>query len=163
MGFETGEANVAFGDRRGSIVVVEAGVVSVCLLDLVLSLGTGEPLRSDSGDFGGTAGGKSNGVRMAGSVSTFSKGFWAPGLRIGDSGFPNGPPEASSLGTSAGLTVVDVAECMKEGPVTAEIRASPNGPARQLVPGALLDRSCPNASAEAFRRGGRPGIVAGPD
>jgi len=45
--------------------------------------------------------------------------------------------------------------------VTQAMRASPNGPALQLVPGTLLDLSWPKASVEALRSGGLPGMVAG--
>src|SRR5690349_19241273 len=41
--------------------------------------------------------------------------------------------------------------------------ASPKGPARQLVPGALHDLSWPKASWDICRRGGRPGMVAWQD
>lgn len=37
--------------------------------------------------------------------------------------------------------------------------ASPNGPALQLVPGALQDLSWPKVSCDRFLRGGRPGMV----
>lgn len=96
-------------------------------------------------------------------VSTFNAGLAAiPGLRIGDSGFPR-LAGASVLVTSdaSDEPVYSICSgCIYEGPVTQDIRASPNGPDRQLVPGALLDLSWPKASVEVLRRGGRPGIVA---
>lgn len=38
--------------------------------------------------------------------------------------------------------------------------ASPKGPVRQFVPGALQDLSCPKVSCDSWRRGGLPGMVA---
>lgn len=167
-----GSGMCVFGDRRDSsalVGVVPLGVMvaadmSWVLLDLGLSLrGLGEPLRSASGDLGGTSGGSSLASRML-PVSTFNEGFeLTPGLRIGDNGFPK------ALGVSILLLLVEsevmggviCSDGTGEGPVTQDIRASPNGPVLQLVPGALLDLSWPKASVEAFLRGGRPGIVAG--
>lgn len=59
-----------------------------------------------------------------------------PGLRIGDRGFPKEALACSEIGG-----VVDVSAWAGEGPVTHDIKASPNGPFLQFVPGALLDRS----------------------
>lgn len=141
--------------------VAVAGVVSCDRLDFVLSLsGLGEPLRSAAGDLGGTSGGYSASSWMT-SVSTFRVGFReTPGLRIGDSGFPKVAGASERLGCSDREGAKTDSSCAGEGPVTQEIRASPNGPALQFVPGALLDLSWPKTSVDALRRGGRPGMVA---
>lgn len=168
-----GSGRPIFGERLESTalegevplgVVIEAGVISCVLLDLEWSLrGLGDGLRSVSGDFGGTSGGSSIPSRML-FVSTFSAGFaFTPGLRMGDSGFPRalGTSNLLILGVSAVAGGVVCSVGTGEGPVTQDMRASPNGPVLQLVPGALLDLSWPKASVEAFAcRGGRPGIVA---
>lgn len=88
-----GRGMTPLGDRRSSDALwgltppddMDAGVMSCVLLDFEWrTRGAGEPLRSRAGDLGGTCGGSSKLV-----VSTLSKGFGvAPGLRIGDKGFP---------------------------------------------------------------------------
>jgi hypothetical protein len=144
---------IALGDRRLSAAlrgvfppeVIEAGVMSCVLLALEFSMrGAGEPLRSAAGDLGGTRGGSSrSSLKLV--VLTFKSGLGlAIGLMIGDSG----------LVTALGVSDAEV------GPVTQETIASPNGPTRQFVPGALQDRSWPKASCDNWRRGGLPGIVA---
>jgi hypothetical protein len=153
-----------FGDLRRSIAlngvpppeVIDASVVSCGLLALeFMTSGTGEPLRSTAGDFGGTCGGSSLSTSKL-AVSTFNKGFGvAPGLRIGDNGLPGILSNSEKRGALAWWVFTG------EGPVTQAIIASPNGPALQFVPGALQDLSCPKVSYESFRRGGLPGIVAG--
>ena len=174
-GFETaergvGNAALAFGERRASIALsgvtppelMDPGVISCVLLDLELRIsGAGEPLRSVAGDLGGTSGGLSR-PSSALVVSTFNAGLGLTlGLRMGDKGFPTGA-EASSfvIGIFVELRETPSSDCIYEGPVTQDIRASPKGPALQLVPGALLDLSWPKTSVEALRRGGRPGMVA---
>jgi hypothetical protein len=89
-------------------------------------------------------------------VSTLNSGFGLPmGLRMGDSGF------AEALGVSEDMPGVDCCDSRPgEGPVTQDTMASPNGPTRQFVPGALVDLSWPKFSCESWRRGGLPGIVA---
>lgn len=87
-----------FGDRRRSMALngvpppelIDAGVVSCDLLAFELrTKGVGEPLRSVTGDFGGTWGGISQSSSTMLSVSSLSKGLGvAPGLRMGDSGLP---------------------------------------------------------------------------
>jgi hypothetical protein len=149
---ESGVGNGAFtlGERRKSIAlwgvlppdVIEAGVINCGRLVLELSVrGAGESLLSKAGDFGGTSGGISTPSRMV-LVSTFNEGLTL-GLRMGDNGLPIGA-EASSLkvwlmSDEPGEELCSEAIC--DGPVTQDIRASPKGPALQLVPGALLDRS----------------------
>jgi hypothetical protein len=77
------------------------------------------------------------------------------GLMMGDSGF------AVGLGVSAGAPGVLCFDSVTgDGPVTQETKASPKGPARQFVPGALHDLSWPNVSCDNWRRGGLPGMVA---
>jgi hypothetical protein len=164
-----GSAPCTLGDRRFSKAlmgvmppgVAFAGVVSCDRLDFVLSLrGLGEPLRSAAGDLGGTSGRDSTSSWMT-SVSTFKAGFdMTPGLRIGDSGFPKVTDGSKRLGCSGEEKKKECSSCAGEGPVTQDIRASPKGPALQFGPGALLDRSWPKTSVDAFRRGGRPGMVA---
>jgi hypothetical protein len=133
-----------FGDRLLSLALMgvkppecmDAGVRSCVLLDLRLSTsGPGEPLRSTTGDLGGTSGGSSwSWFELT--VLTLSRGFGVVvGLRIGDSGFP-GP-----LSTSEELGGVGACFCTGDGPVTHETIASPKGPNRQFVPGALHDLS----------------------
>ena len=149
-GFELADRGVGkgaftLGDRRVSKTfpenmvpgVVEAGVVSCGRLDLVFSLrGLGEPLRSAAGDFGGTWGGNSPSSWIT-SVSTLRAGLAdTPGLRIGDRGFPKEALTCSEVGRVAAGS-----GWAGEGPVTHDIKASPNGPFLQFVPGALLDRS----------------------
>jgi hypothetical protein len=165
-----GKAPLTFGDRRLSKVPMEtmppgavvAGVVSCDRLDFVLSLrGLGEPLRSATGDFGGTSGGESTSSWMT-SVSTFNAGLVdTPGLRMGDNGFPKVAGASDRVNCSEVNILQDSSSRAGEGPVTQDIIASPKGPFLQFVPGALLDRSWPKASADALRRGGLPGIVAG--
>lgn len=134
-GFDTAEDGVGrsvpvLGDCLMSAGVnppeaVDAGVCNCDLLVLEVSFkGAGEPLRSSVGDLGGTSGGFT--------VSTLRVGL-APGLKIGDSCRP------ARLGDSC----IGFASCatMGDGPVMQEIIASPNGPALQAVPGALLDLS----------------------
>ena len=154
-GFDIADSGVGngvftFGERRKSIAlwgvlppdVIEAGVINCGRLDLELKVrGAGESLLPKAGDFGGTSGGISMPSRMV-VVSTFNEGFTL-GLRMGESGLPIGA-EASSLtvwmmSEDPGKMLCSEAKC--DGPVTQDIRASPNGPALQLVPGALLDRS----------------------
>lgn len=179
-GFEMAESGVGngFGERRVSIalcgvvppVVIVAGVASWVLLDFEASRrgagepllkGVGEPLRETEGDFGGTSGGISTPSSIL-LVSTFKAGF-TPGLKIGDRGFPRGVEVSTMLMTEVSIESGKYVCCcdgIYVGPVTQAIRASPNGPALQLVPGALLDLSWPKASVDALRRGGLPGIVA---
>jgi hypothetical protein len=143
---------MAFGDRRMSIAlrgvfppeVMDAGVMSCVLLAFEFSMrGAGEPLRSTAGDFGGTCGGISESpVKLA--VSTFSSGFGlVMGLIIGDSGF------VAVLGVSEIAGVFCWESLTGEGPVTQDTMASPNGPARQFVPGALQDLSWPKVSCDS--------------
>jgi hypothetical protein len=166
-----GNAALELGDRRDSRAlrgvvppdVIEAGVISCVLLVFGLrTRGAGEPLRSRAGDLGGTSGRISTPSVML-VVSTFKAGLAWLGLRMGERGLPIGA-EASSLMRLESSDVAAVAafcsDGIYEGPVTQAMRASPKGPVLQLVPGALLDLSWPKASAEGFRRGGRPGIVA---
>lgn len=88
-------------------------------------------------------------------VSTLSVGLGvAPGLSIGDSGFPE------TLSNSEEDCGMACWVCTGEGPVTHAIIASPNGPFLQFVPGALQDLSWPNTSFDSLRSGGLPGIVA---
>lgn len=104
--------------------------------------GAGDPLRDAEGDLGGTSGGISIPSRTL-LVSTFKAGF-TPGLKIGDSGFPTGAETSILLIAKVSIgsgTYVCCCNCIYVGPVTQAIRASPNGPALQLVPGALLDLS----------------------
>lgn len=156
---------VPFGERLRSIALRgvpvaefnEAGVMSCGRLDFcVRTRGVGEGLRSTAGDLGGTAGGSSlSSCSWKLLVSTFKVGFGvAPGLRMGDSDL------AVTRGVSEIGNWVVCWACTGEGPVTQAIIASPNGPALQLVPGALQDLSWPKASWESFRIGGLPGIVA---
>jgi len=156
-------SGMALGDRRVSAAlrgvfppdVMEAGVMSCVLLAFELSTrGVGEPLRSTVGDFGGTCGGSSSSPPKL-VVSTFRSGLGLViGLIMGDNGF------AVAFGVSEKAGVVCCEELPGEGPVTQETIASPNGPARQLVPGALQDLSWPKASCDSWRSGGLPGIVA---
>lgn len=159
-----GRGMLLFGDRRWWSMalsgvappeLIDAGVASCGLLTFeVKTSGAGEHLRSASGDFGGTRGGISGSSRMP-PVSSLSKGLGvAPGLRIGDSGLPQ------TLGGSEQGGKLQYWVCTGEGPVTQAIMASPNGPDRQFVPGALQERSWPKASYEGLRRGGLPGMVA---
>lgn len=175
-GFEMAERGVGngpltLGERRKSAAlcgvlppdVRDAGVMSWGLLDFECKTrGAGDPLRSRAGDFGGTWGGIS-GASMSLLVSTFSNGLTV-GLRIGDNGFPIGIAFAISIlftWEDSEPGEIPCSEGICEGPVTQDIRASPNGPALQLVPGALLDLSWPKTSVEVLRSGGRPGMVAG--
>jgi hypothetical protein len=135
--------------------------MSCVLLDFGFNLGgLGEPLRS-AGDLGGTSG-RCSGASLT-AVSTFSAGFVVtPGLRMGDKGLPN-VLGASGLVKKAGARRVFglcSGGATGAGPSMQDIRALPKGSALQFVPGALLDRSWPNASAVALFRAGRPGIVA---
>ena len=92
---------------------------------------------------------------------TFSVGFEVkPGLRIGDSGLPKVTDGSNRLDCSGLGGARLCSSSAGEGPVTRDMSASPNGPARQFVPGALLDLSWPKASVEFLRKGGRPGMVA---
>lgn len=171
-----GKAPLKFGERRVSKALSgvfppdgsDAGVINCedrfddnwVLLDFECKTsGAGDPLRSRAGDFGGTCGGISMPSRML-LVSTFNAGLTL-GLKIGDRGFPTGAEASSTimLETSVGPDASG-SDAMYEGPVTQAMRASPNGPVLQPVPGALLDLSWPKVSAEGFRRGGLPGIVA---
>jgi hypothetical protein len=70
-------------------------------------------------------------------VSTLNSGFGlAMGLMMGESGL------AEILGVSEHIAGVVCCDSRPgEGPVTQETMASPNGPARQFVPGALQDLS----------------------
>jgi hypothetical protein len=160
-GFEIADSGVGngFGDRRVSIAlcgvmppdVIEAGFMSWVLLGFEVSRrGAGEPLlkgagdslRDAEGDFGGTSGGISTPSRIL-LVSTFKAGF-TPGLNIGDNGFPTGAETSILLVGKVSIDsgkYVCCCNCISVGPVTQAMRASPNGPALQLVPGALLDLS----------------------
>lgn len=139
-----GRGYMPFGERRLSLALMgvkppecpDAGVRSCVLLDLRLSTrGPGESLRSQAGDLGGTSGGNSwSSLELT--VLTLSTGFGvAVGLRIGESGFPE------PLSTSEDMGGVGDCFCTGDGPVTHETMASPKGPDRQFVPGALHDRS----------------------
>jgi hypothetical protein len=95
-----GRPMLLFGDRRRSIALkgvtppepTDAGVVSCDLLALEFRTnGAGEPLRSATGDLGGTWGGISQSSSML-VVSSLSRGLGvAPGLRMGDRGLPETP------------------------------------------------------------------------
>jgi hypothetical protein len=76
-------------------------------------------------------------------VSTVKAGLpLMPELRIGDNGFPMGRGEVSILMLSEDSRVsTDTSGVDGDGPVTQDIRTSPNGPVLQFVPGALLDLS----------------------
>jgi hypothetical protein len=164
-----GSGPFTFGDRLDSsalegvvapVCTVE-GVMSCVLLDFELSLsGLGEPLRS-VGDLGGTSGRISGAALM--SVSTVNAGFVPTlGLKMGDSGLPR-VVEISVMWKTVGsrrLRGLFWSMSTGEGPVMQDIRALPKGSVLQFVPGALLDRSWPKGSTEAFLRAGRPGMVA---
>lgn len=75
-------------------------------------------------------------------VSTFSDGLeFTPGLRIGDNGFAMGSEASSFIFEDSREPGEGPCSGRYDGPVTHCMRASPKGPALQLVPGALLDRS----------------------
>jgi hypothetical protein len=142
-----GRGYMPFGERLLSLALMgvnppecmDAGVRSCVLLDFTFSTrgprGPGEPLRSTAGDLGGTSGGNPWSSPEV-TVFTFSSGFGvAVGLGIGESGFP-GP-----FSTSEEMSGFCACVCAADGPVTHDTIASPKGPNRQFVPGALHDLS----------------------